>query len=107
MAAVEKLVIDHLDLWTAAIKRRSVAGRGSSTKVKLYGITKLRDLILELAVRGLLVPQDSSDEPASELLKTIAAEKTKLAKVGTIRKEKPLQPVTEDEMLFPLPHTLE
>lgn len=43
------------------------------------GIKKLRELILELAVRGNLVPQDSNDEPASELLKRIAAEKTELS----------------------------
>ena len=39
------------------------------------GIKKLRELILELAVRGKLVPQDPSDEPASELLKRIAEAK--------------------------------
>ncbi|AEQ95421.1 type I restriction-modification system, S subunit [Xanthomonas oryzae pv. oryzicola BLS256] len=43
------------------------------------GIKKLRELILELAVRGKLVPQDASDEPASELLKRIALEKEKLS----------------------------
>ena len=82
---VEKLVTDHLDLWTTALKRKSTAGRGSSSKVELYGIKKLRELILELAVRGMLVPQDPSDEPASELLKRIAAEKAKLVKEGKIK----------------------
>ncbi|WP_229002625.1 restriction endonuclease subunit S [Xanthomonas oryzae] len=43
------------------------------------GIKKLRELILELAVRGKLVPQDPNDEPASELLKRIAVEKEKLS----------------------------
>ncbi|WP_087499458.1 restriction endonuclease subunit S [Pseudomonas sp. SID14000] len=43
------------------------------------GIKKLRELILELAVRGKLVPQDANDEPASELLKRIAVEKEKLS----------------------------
>ncbi|MGS0577732.1 restriction endonuclease subunit S [Xanthomonas oryzae pv. oryzicola] len=43
------------------------------------GIKKLRELILELAVRGKLVPQDPNDEPASELLKRIALEKEKLS----------------------------
>ena len=39
------------------------------------GIKKLRELILELAVRGKLVAQDASDDPASELLKRIAIER--------------------------------
>ena len=76
--AAEKLITDHLDLWTAAIKRKSGAGRGSSSKLELYGIKKLRELILELAVRGLLVPQHPNDEPASKLLQNIAAEKARL-----------------------------
>lgn len=43
-------------------------------------ITRLRRFILDLAVRGKLVEQDPSDEPAAELLKRIAAEKARLAK---------------------------
>ncbi len=100
---VETLVTDHLDLWTAALKRRSTAGRGSSSKVELYGIKKLRELILELAVRGLLVPQDPNDEPASELLKEIAAEKAKLVKTGKIKKDKPQLPIVEEEKPFKIP----
>ena len=42
-------------------------------------------MILDLAVRGLLVPQDPNDEPASELLKKIAYEKAKLIKEGKIK----------------------
>lgn len=103
MAAVETLITDHLDLWTAALKRKSSAGRGSSSKVELYGVRKLRELILELAVRGLLVPQDPNDEPAGELLKKITAEKAKLIKVGKIKKDKPLPAVADDEKPFALP----
>ncbi len=103
MTSVEKLVTDHIDLWTAAIKRRSTAGRGSSNKIELYGTKKLRELILELAVRGLLVPQDPNDEPASELLKKIAAEKAKLVKEGKIKKENSLPPIAENEKPFELP----
>ncbi|WP_298399276.1 restriction endonuclease subunit S [uncultured Azonexus sp.] len=55
MAAVETLITDHLDLWTAALKRKSTAGRGSSSKVEMYGIKKLRELVYELAAKGLLV----------------------------------------------------
>jgi type I restriction enzyme, S subunit len=103
MAAVESRITDHLDLWTAALKRKSTAGRGASSKVELYGIKKLRELILQLAVRGLLVPQDPNDEPASELLKKIAAEKALLGKEGKIKKDKPLPSITEDEKAFKLP----
>lgn len=100
---VETLVTEHLDLWSAALKRKSTAGRGSSSKVELYGIKKLRELILELAVRGLLVPQDPNDEPASELLKRIAVEKAKLVKEGKIKKDKPLPPIAAGEAPFAIP----
>ena len=48
-------------------------------------IKALRQTILDLAVRGKLVPQDANDEPASELLKRIEKEKTKLGRTGSIR----------------------
>lgn len=101
--AVEKLIVDHIDTWTTALQTRSTAGRGSSGKIDLYGIKKLRELILELAVRGKLVPQDSNDEPASELLKRIAAEKAELVKQGKIKKPKPLPEISEEEKPFELP----
>ncbi len=53
-------------------------------------IARLRRFVLDLAVRGKLVPQDPNDEPASELLKRIAAEKARLVKAGEIRKPKAL-----------------
>ena len=59
------------------------------------GIKKLRELILELAVRGKLVPQDPSDEPASELLKCIAEEKARLVEKGRSREQKSLQEIDE------------
>jgi type I restriction enzyme S subunit len=69
----------------------------------VYGIRKLRELILELAVRGKLVPQDANDEPASELLKRIQAEKAKLIAESKIKKDKPLPTITEEEKPFELP----
>lgn len=101
--AVEKLIVDHIDTWTTALQTRSTAGRGSSGKIDLYGIKKLRELILELAVRGKLVPQDPNDEPASVLLKRIAAEKAELVKLGKIKKQKPLPEISEEEKPFELP----
>lgn len=100
---VEKLITDHIDIWSSALQTRSTAGRGSNGKIDLYGIKKLRELILELAVRGKLVPQDPNDEPASELLKRIATEKAELVKQGKIKKQKPLLEISEDEKPFELP----
>ncbi|HFQ5355567.1 TPA: restriction endonuclease subunit S [Vibrio vulnificus] len=101
--SAEKLITDHIDIWTSAVQAKSASGRGSSKKSELYGIKKLRELILELAVRGKLVPQDSSDEPASVLLERIAAEKAQLVKDGKLKKQKPLPKVEDDEYLFELP----
>jgi type I restriction enzyme S subunit len=68
---IAALVADNIDVWTSAIERKSGAGRGGGKRISLYGIDRLRALILDLAVRGKLVPQDAGDEPASELLKRI------------------------------------
>lgn len=67
------------------------------------GIQKLRGLILELAVRGMLVPQDPDDEPASELLKRIAQERARLEAAGVFKKAKLLSPASDDELPFALP----
>ncbi|MXQ68653.1 restriction endonuclease subunit S [Aeromonas caviae] len=101
--AIENLITDHLDLWTAAVRPKSSAGRGSNSKLELTGIKKLRELILELAVRGKLVPQDPSDEPASVLLERIAIEKARLVKEGKIKKPKALPEISEEEKPFELP----
>ena len=49
---------------------------------------KLRQKILDLAIRGKLVPQDPNDEPASVLLERIRAEKEQLIKEGKIKRSK-------------------
>jgi type I restriction enzyme S subunit len=67
------------------------------------GIKRLRELILTLAMQGKLVPQDPKDQPASELLKEITAQKERLVKEGKIKKQKPLPEIDEDEKPYPLP----
>lgn len=66
-------------------------------------IPRLRRFILDLAVRGKLVEQDSNDEPAAELLKRIQAEKARLVKEGKIKKTSPLLPVEVEYHPFQLP----
>jgi type I restriction enzyme S subunit len=66
-------------------------------------IADLRQTVLQLAVKGKLVPQDPNDEPASELLKRITAEKQRLVDAGEIKKSKPLPPIKEEEKPFELP----
>jgi type I restriction enzyme, S subunit len=66
-------------------------------------VDALEQTVLQLAVRGLLVPQDPQDEPASVLLKKIRAEKDKLIAEGKIKRDKPLPPIAEDQQPFELP----
>jgi type I restriction enzyme S subunit len=63
-------------------------------------IKRLRQTILNLAVRGKLVPQDPYDEPASELLKRIAKEKVRAGKRKTVETE-----IDNEEELGELPPT--
>ena len=51
-------------------------------------ISKTKSKVLDLAIRGQLVPQDPADEPASVLLERIRAEKEELIKQGKIKREK-------------------
>ena len=51
-------------------------------------VIKAKSKILDLAIRGQLVPQDPDDEPASVLLERIRAEKEELIKQGKIKRDK-------------------
>ena len=68
-------------------------------------IPRLRRFILDLAVRGKLVEQDIGDEPASKLLNRIRAERTRLEKVGEIRKRESSLPIAEADIPFQLPES--
>jgi type I restriction enzyme S subunit len=68
-------------------------------------IPKLRRFVLDLAVRGKLVEQDATDEPAAELLKQISAEKSRLVKGGEIGKQAPFSSVPVAERPFAIPTT--
>lgn len=70
---------------------------------QLTQIENLNQAILQEAVQGKLVPQDSNDEPASELLKRIKAEKDLLLAEKVIKKGKLQDAETQDELLFKIP----
>lgn len=101
--SVESLITQHIDIWTSAVQTKSTAGRGTSSKLDLYGIKKLREMILELAVRGKLVSQDPNDEPASVLLDELAAIKNQLIKNKIIKKNRKQPEISEEEKRIALP----
>lgn len=107
METAEKLITENLDVWTSAVKAKSSVGRGSSNTLELYGIKKTRELILEMAVRGMLVPQSADDEPASALLKSIGQERARLTKEGLIKTPRRLPALTAKELRHELPPTWE
>ncbi|UJX41540.1 restriction endonuclease subunit S [Desulfovibrio sp. JY] len=67
-------------------------------------VSRLRKFILDLAVRGKLVEQDPNDEPASELLKKIHIEKSRLFKNGRIKRVSSTNELQDDDIPFDLPH---
>jgi type I restriction enzyme S subunit len=68
-------------------------------------IPRLRQFVLELAVRGKLVAQESKEEPTTELLKRIQAERERRIRHGKMKKQEPLSPVQPDEVWFRVPAT--
>lgn len=101
--SARELITEHLDLWTGAVTKKSSSGRGSNGKVELTGIKKLRELILELAVRGQLVPQSPEDTSFRELVLQLREDHTPTKTRGrkTVSGE-----VSEDEKPFNIPKTL-
>ena len=64
---------------------------------------KMREALLQEAIRGELVPQDENDEPASVLLEKIKTEKERLIKEKVIKKSKSLPQITDEEKPYDLP----
>jgi type I restriction enzyme S subunit len=82
---VAPLLTDHLDTFASAPE----------------GFKRLRELVLNLAVRGRLVPQDPKDEPAERLFDRIRKEKATLS----LKREKALEPIADDDVPYDLPHS--
>lgn len=126
LALCDKLEIERnernqkrLTIHTAAINRILSAPAPDKTKFytswefisrnfeELYSIPQnveeLKKAILQLAVMGKLVPQDPNDQPASELLKEIEAEKKRLIKEGKLKRQQPLPPIKPAEIMYEVP----
>ena len=100
------VITENIDIWSSALILKSGGGKGRSKKDELtaHGVKKLRELILEMAVRGKLVPQDPKDEPARVLLDKIDKNKAELIKEKKIKKIKLLPDISDNEKPFNLPN---
>lgn len=72
MTDVKKLITEHLDIWlTAETEKKSGRGRSSGTKGSIYGIRKIRQLIMDLAIQGKLVKANPTDSNVEVLIDNI------------------------------------
>ena len=79
----QKRIVDSIDSVLSLIEQIESHKQNLSSQ-----IDNIKSKILDLAIRGKLVPQDSNDEPASVLLERIRAEKEELIKQGKIKRNK-------------------
>lgn len=88
-----------------SLQEKQITTNSISTELshQLSLVTKLRQQLLQGAVQGKLVEQNKNDEPASELLKKIKAEKEKLIAEKKLKKEKELPPIKPEEIPFEIP----
>lgn len=102
--SVENIITEKLDIWTSAIKTKSASGRGSSNKLELYGIKKLRDLILTLGVQGKLTGDSEIEDSASELLNEITSIREALVENEGL-KTKASHKINDSEIYFDVPES--
>lgn len=98
VAKIEEL-LPYIEEYDAAEKRVSALNKKFPDQ--------LRTSILQQAIMGKLTERNPADEPVSELLKRIRAEKSRLVKEGKLKREKPLPPITEDDIPFEIPEEWE
>ena len=89
--------VEFADAWTR------IANHFDTLFTTEHSINQLKQTILQLAVMGKLVPQDTNYEPASALLEKISDEKKRLIKEGKIKNQNPLLQINDDEKPFQLP----
>ncbi|MHA3060752.1 restriction endonuclease subunit S [Acinetobacter sp. ANC 4636] len=93
MTDVKKLITEHLDIWlTAETEKKSGRGRSSGFNDSIYGVQKLRELILDLAVHGKLITQVDSKSDVRKLIENHVQEKNLNIKKPFIKDETILPP---------------
>ena len=102
-ASYSRLSVPDADNVTSRSLARSVVDSLPVLTARADQIKRLRQTILNLAVRGKLVEQDPADEPASNQLKRIGTEKSRLMKAGKRRSRNSTGPGVPDGIGFDLP----
>lgn len=103
MTDVKELITEHLDIWlTAETEKKSGRGRSSGSNDTIYGIQKLRELILELAFLGKLVP---NEKKPFNLLEQILSEQNELVKNKILKKTTDINILENSEFDYSLPNT--
>ncbi|RCW73676.1 type I restriction enzyme S subunit [Marinobacter nauticus] len=101
--SARELITEHLDLWTGTVTKKSSSGRGSRKSLELYGIKKLRELILTLAFTGKLSHPLAAREDLDDLLESMAVERTQYhAKKGA--REQKFKLIPDGNIKLDLPH---
>ncbi|WP_214691584.1 MULTISPECIES: restriction endonuclease subunit S [unclassified Exiguobacterium] len=100
----QKLISEKIDALLAKVKEYHYYYTNLEEEKKIFP-KRLEKSILHYAIQGKLVNQDTSDEPASKLLKQISEQKEQMIKEKIIKKEKSLPPITEEEIPFDIPET--
>ncbi|MBM3419208.1 MAG: hypothetical protein FJX92_05520 [Bacteroidetes bacterium] len=97
---------DQQNLYRKLIKSQEASNiLDAELKIQLELLKQLRQQLLQDAVQGKLVEQNPKDEPASELLKKVKAEKQKFIAKKKLKKEKELTPIKPEEIPFEIPES--
>lgn len=102
--AEQKRIVEKIEELMPLIEKYGKA-EDQLSKLNAEFSDKLRKSILQQAVQGRLVSQNPNDEPASELLKRICAEKSKMIAEGKNKKGTPVLEIDEDEIPFEIPES--
>lgn len=100
--AEQKRIVEKIDELMARVADLEKSADALASLKKSFP-SDVRDALLRAAMQGKLTEQLPEDGDAGDLLEQIKVEKEKLVVEGKIKKQKPLAPIVEDEILFEIP----